>query len=217
MKPFRKLTGVVLPLERAHVDTDQIIPKQFLKSIGRTGFADNLFDAWRYLDEGQPGQTPNERQLNHEFILNQPTYQDAKILLALENFGCGSSREHAVWALAEYGFRCVIAPSFADIFHSNCYKNGVLPIALDAPVIQQLFARIKAAPGLSFTVDLEQERIQIAPDETIPFKIQPFYKNCLLQGLDEIALTLECADQIRAYEVKQQVRTPWLFADLTDC
>lgn len=213
MKPLNKLTGIVLPLEFSHVDTDQIIPKQFLKSLERTGFADNLFDGWRYLDEGQPGQNPNERRLNRDFILNHAAYQDAKILLALDNFGCGSSREHAVWALAEYGFRCVIASSFADIFHNNCIKNGVLPITLDEALIKQLFALVKNQPGISFSVDLKQQTILLPDGEAISFSIQPFDRNCLLNGFDEISLTLEHADKIRTYETNQSLITPWLFAD----
>lgn len=213
MKPLNKLTGIVLPLEFSHVDTDQIIPKQFLKSLERTGFADNLFDGWRYLDEGQPGQNPNERRLNRDFILNHAAYQDAKILLALDNFGCGSSREHAVWALAEYGFRCVIASSFADIFHNNCIKNGVLPITLDEALIKRLFALVKNQPGISFSVDLKQQTILLPDGEAISFSIQPFDRNCLLNGFDEISLTLEHADKIRTYEANQSLITPWLFAD----
>lgn len=213
MKPFTSLTGVVLPLALTNVDTDQIIPKQFLKSLKRTGFGDYLFDAWRYLDEGSLDKTMNERKINYDFILNQPAFQDARILLALDNFGCGSSREHAVWALEGYGIRCVIAPSFADIFHNNCFKNGLLPIILDKKIIKFLFEQIEKSPGLTLKVDLETETITL-PNKLINFNIEPFYKRCLLNGLDEIELTLAQADSIRAYEAKRKVVTPWLFTDI---
>lgn len=214
MKPFATLSGIVIPMDRAHVDTDQIIPKQFLKSIRRTGFQDNLFDSWRYLDEGQPQQNLNERQINHEFVLNKARFQDGKILLARENFGCGSSREHAVWALEEYGIRCLIAPSFADIFHNNCFKNGVLPIVLEEHLVNYLFQKIDETAGFFLTVKLEEQIINLPDGETISFQVDSFGKHCLLHGLNDIDLTLDCAADIRAYESKRQRQAPWLFVDL---
>jgi 3-isopropylmalate/(R)-2-methylmalate dehydratase small subunit len=211
MKPFTRLDGIVVPLDRANVDTDQIIPKQFLKSIRRTGFGDNLFDAWRYLDEGAIGTTPNERRLNREFVLNQPQYQGASILLARDNFGCGSSREHAVWALEEYGLRCVVAPSFADIFYNNCFKNGVLPIALDKIHIDDLFRRAAAQEGLRLAIDLTEQTITLPDGSRIGFDIEPGRKRCLLQGLDEIGVTLQQSEQIAAFEDGHRSRFPWLF------
>ena len=209
MKAFTTHAGSVAPLDRANVDTDQIIPKQFLKSIRRTGFGDNLFDGWRYLDEGDPSKTPNEREINPDFVLNAPRYQGATILLARENFGCGSSREHAVWALAEYGFRAVIAPDFADIFHNNCFKNGVLPIALPAEVVDGLFEG--AAAGLELEVDLPAQVVRTLDGAEHAFDIDPFRKRMLVEGLDEIGLTLQDADAIRAYERNRRESAPWLF------
>jgi 3-isopropylmalate/(R)-2-methylmalate dehydratase small subunit len=216
MNPFTTHRGLAAPLGRANVDTDQIIPKQFLKSIRRTGFGDNLFDGWRYLDEGEPGKTPNERRLNETFVLNQPRYQGATILLARENFGCGSSREHAVWALAEYGFRAVIAPSFADIFHSNCFKNGVLPIVLPHEAVDRLFALATADGGLELEIDLPAQQVRLPDGTALPFEVDAFRKHCLVQGLDDIGVTLEDADAIRAYEARRRERAPWLFDALND-
>ena len=213
MKPFAKMVGRVAPLMRSNVDTDQIIPKQYLKAIGRTGFGDNLFDGWRYLDEGAPGMTQNERRINHEFVLNQPRYQAAGVLLAGENFGCGSSREHAVWALEEYGFRCVIAPSFADIFYNNCFKNGVLPIVLDAEVVDRLFAEVASHADYALTIDLEQQQVVTPAGEPLVFAIDAFRKHCLLNGLDDIGLTLADSASIATYEAERLRRKPWLFLD----
>jgi 3-isopropylmalate/(R)-2-methylmalate dehydratase small subunit len=213
VKPFTTLTGTVVPLDRANVDTDQIIPKQYLKSIRRTGFGDNLFDAWRFTDEGEMGMTPNERQIDHTFVLNHPRYQGGAILLARENFGCGSSREHAVWALEEYGFRCVIAPSFADIFFNNCFKNGVLPVVLSKESIDQLFEEVEGEPGYALSVDLDEQQV-IKPDGTaLSFDVNPHRKHCLLNGLDDIGLTLEDADAIRRFEAAHRASNPWYFAD----
>jgi len=215
MKPFTTLVGMVVPLDRANVDTDQIIPKQFLKSIRRTGFGENLFDAWRFLDEGSMGQTPNERKINRQFVLNQPRYQGASVLLARANFGCGSSREHAVWALDEYGIRCVIAPSFADIFFNNCFKNGLLPIVLDEKIVNKMFAEIDKNPGYAVTIDLPSQTVQLPDGSRIAFAIEANRKECLINGLDEIGMTLQSADVIRAYESKQRARRPWLFDEKT--
>ncbi|MEE4361108.1 MAG: 3-isopropylmalate dehydratase small subunit [Pseudomonadales bacterium] len=211
MNPFTTHKGTVAPLDRANVDTDQIIPKQFLKSIRRTGFGDNLFDGWRYLDEGDPGKTPNERRLNETFVLNQPRYQGATILLARENFGCGSSREHAVWALAEYGFRAVLAPSFADIFHANCFKNGVLPIQLPHAVIDDLFERVERGAGLELEIDLPAQEVRLPDGSVHGFEVDAFRKHCLTHGLDDIGVTLEDADAIRSYERARRDSSPWLF------
>ena len=210
MRAFTTAEGLVLPLDRANVDTDQIIPKQFLKSIRRTGFGDNLFDAWRYLDEGEMGKTPNERTLNREFILNAPRYQGANILLTRRNFGCGSSREHAVWALAEYGFRCVIAPSFADIFYNNCFKNGFLPIVLETAVIDGLFERIDTGEKLRLSIDLAAQKVS-AGSEHWAFDIDAQPKHSLLQGLDEIGVTLDAGAAIRTFEADHRARRAWLF------
>jgi 3-isopropylmalate/(R)-2-methylmalate dehydratase small subunit len=210
VRTFDRLTGVVAPLPRANVDTDQIIPKQFLKSIHRTGFGENLFDAWRFLDEGEIGMTPNERRINHEFVLNEPRYQDAGILLAGVNFACGSSREHAVWALLEYGFRCVIAPSFADIFYNNCFKNGLLPIVLKEEVVQELFKAVEAERGYALTVDLESQTVTTAAGTVFAFEIDPHRKHTLLRGLDDIAETMLQADEIRAFEAAYRRRAPWI-------
>ena len=213
METFAPLNGLVAPLDRANVDTDQIIPKQFLKSIRRTGFGPNLFDAWRYLDEGQPGKPNAGRPLNPDFVLNQPRYRGASILLARKNFGCGSSREHAPWALAEYGFRAFIAPSYADIFISNCCKNGLLPIVLTETEVDRLFHDVAAFPGFRLVVDLEKQTVATADaGKVMHFEIDPFRKYCLLNGLDEIGLTLRHADEIRAFEARRKAEQPWLFA-----
>jgi len=211
MKPFNTMIGIVVPLDRANVDTDQIIPKQFLKSIRRTGFGENLFDAWRYLDEGAMGQTPNERRINRKFVLNQPRYQGATVLLARANFGCGSSREHAVWALEEYGIRCVIAPSFADIFFNNCFKNGVLPIVLDEFCINELFESAIANEGYALTIDLPSQTILRPDGAGIRFSIEPHRKDCLVHGLDDIGMTLQAQNSIRAFEEQHRATRPWLF------
>ena len=214
MEPFVRHTGVVVPLARANVDTDQIIPKQFLKSIRRTGFGDHLFDAWRYLDEGDIGMNPNERRINHGFVLNEPRYADASVLLARDNFGCGSSREHAVWALLEYGFRCVIAPSFADIFSTNSLKNGLLLVVLPETVIDTLFAAVSAASGFSLTVDLPAQSVA-GEGIDATFDIEPERKRLLTEGLDDIGLTMRYADAIRAFEAAHRVQQPWVFRDAT--
>ncbi len=216
MKKFETFTGIVAPLDRANVDTDAIIPKQFLKSVKRTGFGPNLFDEWRYLDQGEPGKDNSRRPLNPDFVLNQPRYQGASILLARENFGCGSSREHAVWALEDYGMRVVLAPGFADIFYNNCFKNGVLPIVLDADTISRLFDEVAAQEGYRLTVDLAAQQVTLPSGETLPFEIDGFRKHCLLEGLDEIGLTLQHADEIRAYEEKRSAEAPWLFGALRE-
>ena len=211
MEKFQSLTAIVAPLDRSNVDTDAIIPKQFLKSIKRTGFGPNLFDQWRYLDHGEPGMDNSKRPLNPEFVLNQPRYQGAKILLARENFGCGSSREHAPWALEDYGFRAIIAPSFADIFFNNCFKNGILPISLDAAVVDDLFEEVYENEGYQLTVDLALQSISTPSDKTISFDVDEFRKYCLLNGLDDIGLTLQHVDEIKAYEQKRAQQAPWLF------
>jgi 3-isopropylmalate/(R)-2-methylmalate dehydratase small subunit len=211
MQPFTQHTGRVAPLDRANVDTDAIIPKQFLKSVKRSGFGPNLFDEWRYLDHGEPGQDASRRPRNPEFVLNQPRYQGASILLARKNFGCGSSREHAVWALADDGFRCVVAPSFADIFFNNCFKNGVLPILLPEPVVDRLFQAVNAEPGYRLTIDLPAQTVTTPTGESVPFEVDGFRKHCLVNGLDEIGLTLRHADEIRAYEARRRQQAPWLF------
>ncbi|MEL0048556.1 MAG: 3-isopropylmalate dehydratase small subunit [Gammaproteobacteria bacterium] len=210
MDAFVQLNGLVAPLDRANVDTDQIIPKQYLKSIKRTGFGDYLFDAWRFLDQGTMGMTPNERQINREFSLNLPEYQGASILIARDNFGCGSSREHAVWALKEFGFRAVIAPSFADIFFGNCFKNGVLPITLPAEVVSSLFARVAA--GLTLSIDLSAQTVTDG-DQAYGFDIDPALKEKMLNGMDDIDLTLAEVDLIRDFEAGHRQRQPWLFRD----
>ncbi|GAB3380123.1 3-isopropylmalate dehydratase small subunit [Spongiibacter taiwanensis] len=212
MKPFTTLNGLAAPMDRANVDTDMIIPKQFLKSIKRSGFGPNLFDELRYLDEGKPGQECSGRPLNPDFPLNQDRYQGASILLARENFGCGSSREHAPWALEDYGFRCVIAPSFADIFFNNCFKNGILPIVLKADIVDKLFQEMYAVEGYKLLVDLPTQTIQTPAGESIAFEVDSFRKHCLINGLDDIGLTLEDADDIRAFEGKWRQKSPWLFA-----
>ena len=210
MNPFTQLDGLVAPLDRANVDTDAIIPKQFLKSIKRTGFGPNLFDEWRYLDAGEPGQDPATRKPNPDFVLNQPRYQGASVLLARKNFGCGSSREHAPWALDQYGFRAIIAPSFADIFFNNSFKNGLLPIVLSEQQVDQLFNEVAAFPGYQLTIDLERQ-VVVKPDGVeLPFDVQPFRKYCLLNGFDDIGLTLQHADKIKAFEAERLAQKPWL-------
>ena len=212
MDKFVRLEGLVAPLDRANVDTDAIIPKQFLKSIKRSGFGPNLFDEWRYLDVGEPGQDNSRRPLNPDFVLNQPRYQGAQILLARKNFGCGSSREHAPWALLDFGFRAVLAESFADIFFNNCFKNGVLPIVLSAAEIDALFALVGATPGYRLLIDLERQQV-IRPDgRALPFAVDAFRKECLLNGWDDIGLTLRHADLIKAFEERRRIEQPWLFA-----
>lgn len=213
MEKFIKVEGLVAPLDRANVDTDQIIPKQFLKSIKRTGFGPNLFDEWRYLDEGYPGQDNSRRPLNKEFVLNQPRYAGASVLLARRNFGCGSSREHAPWALDDYGFRTVIAPSFADIFYNNCFKNGMLPIVIDESVVDVLFSEVSSTPGYELVIDLENQLVVRPNGQSIAFEIDAFRKHCLLNGLDDIGLTLQNADDIRAYEGRRAESEPWVMAD----
>jgi len=210
MEKFTLLNGLVVPLDRANVDTDAIIPKQFLKSIKRSGFGPNAFDEWRYLDHGEPGMDNSNRLINKDFVLNQPRYQGAQILLARENFGCGSSREHAPWALADYGFRVIIAPSFADIFFNNCFKNGLLPIRLDATQVDNLFKAVEAHIGYQLVIDLEKQTIS-APDGTVyPFEVDAFRRHCLLNGLDDIGLTLQHVDEIAAFESKHRAAQPWL-------
>lgn len=211
MQAFTLHTGLVVPLDRANIDTDAIIPKQFLKSIKRTGFGPNLFDEWRYMDMGQPGVDNSKRPLNPKFVLNEPRYQGASILLARKNFGCGSSREHAPWALQDYGFRCVIAPSFADIFFNNSFKNGFLPIALSEQQVDKLFNEVGGLPGYKLTIDLEKQIVITPAGEAMKFDIDPFRKHCLLNGLDEIGLTLKHADKIRAYEEKRKTTEPWIY------
>ena len=211
MQAFTTLTGLVAPLDRANVDTDAIIPKQFLKSIYRTGFGPNLFDEWRYLDHGEPGQDCTNRPLNQEFVLNQPRYQEAQIFLARRNFGCGSSREHAPWALLDYGFRAVIAPSFADIFYNNCFKNGILPIVLEEEVVDTLFQAVETTPGYQLTIDLETQTVTTPNGEQFSFAVEAFRKHCLINGLDDIGLTLQHTDDIAAYENRRKQEAPWLF------
>ncbi|MDH4040353.1 MAG: 3-isopropylmalate dehydratase small subunit [Gammaproteobacteria bacterium] len=211
MKSFTVERGLVAPMDRANVDTDLIIPKQFLKSIKRSGFGPNLFDELRYLDEGQPGEDCSRRPLNPDFPLNQARYRGASILLARENFGCGSSREHAPWALEDYGFRCVIAPSFADIFYNNCFKNGILPIVLEAGVVDALFRQLYASEGYELTVDLQGQQVTTPAGEVHRFEVDEFRRHCLLNGLDDIGLTLQDAAAIQAYEQGLRQRSPWLF------
>ncbi len=210
MNPFTIHKGLVAPMDRENVDTDAIIPKQFLKSIRKTGFGQNLFDEWRYLDAGFPGQDPASRKPNPDFVLNQPRYQGASILLARKNFGCGSSREHAPWALDQYGFRAIIAPSYADIFFNNSFKNGLLPICLSESVVEQLFNEALAFPGYELTIDLERQVIMKPQGEEIGFEVQAFRKYCLLNGFDDIGLTLRHADKIKAFEAERLAQKPWL-------
>ncbi len=211
MRAFNSINGLVVPIDRSNVDTDAIIPKQFLKSIRRTGFGPNLFDAWRYLDEGQPEQDNARRPLNPDFVLNQARYQGAEILLARENFGCGSSREHAPWALEDFGIRVLIAPSYADIFFNNCFKNGLLPIVLPETVVDGLFHEVLTQAGYRLHVDLQQQRVVTPSGVQHEFVVEEFRKYCLLNGLDEIGLTLRHADQIRAYETLRAQQEPWIF------
>ncbi|MFM2188235.1 MAG: 3-isopropylmalate dehydratase small subunit [Pseudomonadota bacterium] len=214
MDAFTVYQGLVAPLDRENVDTDAIIPKQFLKSIKKTGFGQNLFDEWRYLDQGEPGQDCSNRPLNPDFVLNQARYQGAGILLARKNFGCGSSREHAPWALSQFGFRSIIAPSFADIFFNNCFKNGLLPVVLSEQEVDHLFNETKAFSGYQLTIDLERQEV-IAPDgRRYSFEVTPFRKYCLLNGLDDIGLTLRHADKIKAFEAERLLRMPWLATQL---
>lgn len=212
MKAFTVETGVVAPFDRANVDTDMIIPKQFLKSIKRTGFGPNLFDELRYLDEGQPGQDCSNRPLNPEFVLNQPRYKGASILLARQNFGCGSSREHAPWALDDYGFRAIIAPSFADIFFNNCFKNGILPIVLPAAEIAAILQQVEATPGYRLRVDLPAQTVTRPDGHACTFEVDAFRKECLINGWDDIGLTLRHAEKIKAFEANRRIQQPWLFA-----
>jgi len=211
MEKFTKVTGIIAPMDRPNVDTDAIIPKQYLKSIKRSGFGPNAFDDWRYLDPGAPDIDNDSRRINPDFILNQQPYSEASILLARENFGCGSSREHAVWALDDFGFRAVIAPSFADIFFSNSFKNGMLPIVLDAAIVDDLFKKVANKKGYQLTVDLEAQKVITEDDEEYSFEVDEFKKHCLLNGLDDIGLTLQHADDIKAYEEKRKQSAPWLF------
>jgi len=211
MDKFEKLDAVVAPLDRANVDTDAIIPKQFLKSIKRSGFGPNAFDEWRYLDHGEPGMDNSKRAINPDFVLNQPRYAGAEILLARDNFGCGSSREHAPWALLDQGFKVIIAPSFADIFFNNCFKNGILPIVLAAEKVDQLFKESEASEGYRLTVDLEAQTITTPGGEVIAFEVDSFRRHCLINGLDDIGLTLQHVDDIKAYEERRAKEAPWLF------
>lgn len=211
MKPFTTHTGIAVPLDRPNVDTDAIIPKQFLKSIKRSGFGPNLFDEWRYLDHGEPGMDNSKRVINPDFVLNKPRYQGGSVLLARDNFGCGSSREHAPWALEDYGFRAIIAPSFADIFYNNCFKNGILPIKLDAATVDRLFVEVESQEAYQLTIDLENQQIKTPSGDAIPFEVDPFRKYCLMNGLDDIGLTLQHVDEIEAYEAKRAQSAPWLF------
>lgn len=211
MKAFEKRSGIVAPMDRANIDTDMIIPKQFLKSIKRSGFGPNLFDELRYLDEGQPDTDNSGRPLNPDFVLNQARYQGASVLLARENFGCGSSREHAPWALEDFGFQVVIAPSYADIFFNNSFKNGLLPIVLDEAIVDSLFEAVESNEGYELTVDLEEQKIVKPNGEAISFEVDAFRKHCLLNGLDDIGLTLQDADDIKVYEDKRRASSPWLF------
>ena len=214
MEPFRIHTGLVAPLDRENVDTDAIIPKQFLKSIRKSGFGPNLFDAWRYLDPGEPGQDPASRRPNPEFVLNQPRYRGASILLARKNFGCGSSREHAPWALQQFGFRAILAPSYADIFFNNCFKNGLLPIVLSEFQMSSLFDETAAFVGYRLTIDLDRQVVVRPGGEAIGFDVEPFRKSCLLGGFDDIALTLRHAEAIRTFEAERLLRQPWLAATI---
>ena len=211
MQAFTTWEGIVVPLDRANIDTDAIIPKQFMKSIRRTGFGDNLFDEWRYLDPGLPGQDNSKRRRNPDFVLNQPRYEGASVLLTRENFGCGSSREHAPWALRDFGIRALLAPSFADIFYGNCFKNGLLPVVLDAVTIDRLIQAVQARPGYRLRIDLAAQSVETPEGERLAFEVDPFRKHCLYQGLDDIALTLGRAERIRAYEQRRRALEPWLF------
>jgi len=211
MRKFTTVCGIVVPLDRANVDTDAIIPKQYLKSVKRSGFGPNLFDDWRYLEPGEPGMDHSQRKLNPDFILNQPRYRGAEILLARKNFGCGSSREHAVWALDDFGIRAVIAPSFADIFFNNSFKSGLLPIVLNEEIVDALFTEVEQQEGYTVEIDLPQQKLKTPSGEDIGFEVDAFRKHCLLNGLDDIALTLQHAEDIRQYEAKRRQQAPWLF------
>lgn len=213
MKPIVNFTGLVAPLNRSNIDTDAILPKQFLKSIRRTGFGSYLFDEWRYLDHGEPGDNCSNRPLNPEFVLNQPRYRGASILLARDNFGCGSSREHAPWALEDFGFRVLIAPSFADIFYNNCFKNGLLPITLPTDAIDTLFTATEAQQGFSLTVNLKEQYVEAPSGSRLTFTIDPFKKLCLMEGLDDVTLVLAHEDAIRKYEATRKTLEPWLFKE----
>ncbi len=213
MQAFTQHKGLVVPLDRPNVDTDAIIPKQFLKSIKRSGFGVNLFDEWRYLDHGEPGQDVSTRPLNPDFVLNQERYQGASVLLARDNFGCGSSREHAPWALEDYGFRSIIAPSFADIFFNNCFKNGLLPIVLSAEIVDGLFKQVASSEAYELDIDLDAQTVTTPNGEQFGFEIDAFRKHCLLNGLDDIGLTLQHVDAIKAFESKHQASSPWLFSE----
>jgi len=212
MQAFTQLTGLVAPLDRANVDTDAIIPKQFLKSIKRSGFGPNAFDEWRYLDRGEPGVDNSKRPLNKDFVLNQARYQGARVLLTRENFGCGSSREHAPWALEDYGFKVIIASSFADIFFNNCFKNGMLPIVLNADIVDALFKQVITNEGYALNIDLAAQTVTTPSGEVYPFEVDAFRKHCLLNGLDDIGLTMQQQDKIKAFEAKHRQSQPWLFA-----
>ena len=214
MQAFTRHQGLVVPLDRPNVDTDQIIPKQFLKSIRRTGFGVNLFDEWRYLDRGEPGQDPAARVPNPDFVLNQARYRGASVLLARRNFGCGSSREHAPWAIAEYGLRTIIAPSFADIFHSNCFKNGIVPVVLPESVVDGLFEAVAQQPGYALVVDLVEQVVRAPDGAAWTFEVDAFRRECLLNGWDDISLTLRHADEIRDFEARRLARFPWLSRNL---
>ncbi len=216
MREFKQHTGIVAPLDRANIDTDMIIPKQFLKSIKRSGFGPNLFDELRYLDEGQPDQDCSQRPKNPDFVLNQGRYQAASVLLARENFGCGSSREHAPWALDDFGIRAVIAPSYAEIFYNNCFKNGLLPIVLDEACVDKLFNAVALTPGYALTIDLEAQQVVTPEGEAMSFELDGFRKHCLLNGLDDIGLTLQQSDDIRRFEARHQAASPWLFSELAE-
>ena len=213
MEKFETFTGTVAPLDRSNVDTDAIIPKQFLKSIKRTGFGPYLFDEWRYLDHGEPDMDCTNRPLNTEFVLNDVRYSSAQVLLTRENFGCGSSREHAPWALADFGFKVILAPSFADIFFNNCFKNGILPIVLDDALVDGLFAKANGDQALEMTVDLEAQELQLADGQAIPFEVDEFRKHCLLEGLDDIGLTLRHSETIREFEEQRRQKAPWVFGE----
>ena len=211
MQAFTQLNGLVVPLDRANVDTDAIIPKQFLKSIKRSGFGPNAFDEWRYLEHGEPGMDNSKRKINPDFVLNQARYQGASVLLARENFGCGSSREHAPWALEDYGFRVIIAPSFADIFFNNCFKNGMLPIVLSADDVDALFEETEASEGYKLNIDLSEQTIISPSNKSYKFDVDAFRKHCLLNGLDDIGLTMQHQDAIKSFETKHQAAQPWIF------
>jgi 3-isopropylmalate/(R)-2-methylmalate dehydratase small subunit len=211
MRKFEKLAGLAVPLDRANVDTDAIIPKQYLKSIKRSGFGPNLFDDWRYLDPGEPGMDHSRRRLNPDFVFNQPRYQGAQVLLARDNFGCGSSREHAPWALDDYGIRAIIAPSYADIFFNNSFKNGLLPIVFDRATVDRLFKECEATPGYRLTIDLAAQTVTTPAGASFKFEVDAFRKHCLLNGLDDIGLTLQHVAEIKAYEERRKLETPWLF------